>query len=321
MKQALPANVEQRILALLKRPPGRYKFKHIVSKLKVAPHEVERAIADLRKTQPNLVFAKFDRTFYLSDTPTHYNFQTDLSRHMPLEGSIGVVSDTHLCSNAERLDIVNLAYDTFEKRGIKQVFHAGDNMDGMDVYRGHNNNIKVFGEMAQAKYFIKNYPKKPGITTYTISGNHDLSSYLKTGSDMVSLVVNGFRYEGRDIKGRDDIKYLGHYAHRLILPQQITVELVHPLGSNPYSKSYKQQRRSENMDRNSRPDLQISGHFHDFNFMWAGGTYFLAMPGFQDATEYFKRLGLPRGMGFVVLHYKIADGKFKSLSPELFMFE
>lgn len=316
-----PLHVEERILALLQRPPRRYKFKHIVKKLKLQPIEVERAIAELRKSHPNLVFAKFDRTFYLSDTPTHYNYQTDLSRHMPLEGSIGVVSDTHLCSNAERLDILNFAYDTFASRGIKQVFHAGDNMDGMDVYRGHNNNIKVFGEMAQAKYFIKNYPRRAGIKTYTISGNHDLSSYLKTGNDMVSLVVNGFRYEGRDVQGRDDIVYLGHYAHRIILPQQVTVELIHPLGSNPYSKSYKQQRRSENMDRNSRPDLQISGHFHDFNFMWAGGTYFLAMPGFQDATEYFKRLGLPRGMGFVVLHYRIKEGKFVSLSPELFMFE
>ena len=310
-----------RVLALLRRPPGRYKFKHIVAKTKLTSKEVNDAIADLRKTQPNLVFAKFDRTFFLSDTPTHYNFQTDLSKEMKPEGMFGAISDTHLCSNAERLDLIRCAYDIFEARGIKQVFHSGDNLDGMDVYRGHNNNIKVYGEMAQAKYFIEKFPRKPGMTTYTIAGNHDLATYLKTGNDMVSLIVNGFRYEGRDVAGRDDIKYLGHYAHRLILPQQVTVELVHPLGSNPYSKSYKQQRRSENMDRNSRPDLQISGHFHDFNFTWAGGTYFLALPGFQDATEYFKRLGLPRGMGFAVVHYKIKEGKFTSLSPELFMFE
>jgi predicted phosphodiesterase len=318
MSKATPA---ERVLALLKRPPGRYKFKHIVKQTRLPSAVVDTAIAELRKSHPNLVFAKFDRTFYLSNTPTHYNFQTDLSRVMPLEGSFGAISDTHLCSNAERLDIVNHAYDTFEKRGIKQVFHSGDLVDGCDVYRGHNNNIKVYGDMAQAAYFIKKFPRKPGITTYAISGNHDLSTYLKTGNDLVSLIVNGFRYEGRDIEGRKDIKYLGHYAHRLILPQQVTVELVHPLGSNPYSKSYKQQRRSENMDRNSRPDLQISGHFHDFNFMWAGGSFMLALPGFQDATEYFKRLGLPRGMGYCVVHYRIKDGKFVSLSPELFMFE
>lgn len=267
-----------KVLRVLQKPNARLKFKHICRLTKLQPHLVERSIAELRETHKNLVFAKFDRTFYLSPTPTPYNYQTDLSRHLPLEGCVGVVSDTHLCSNAERLDIINHAYDTFAQRGIKVVLHSGDNCDGQDVYRGHNNNIKVYGDMAQARYFIKNYPKRQGITTYTIAGNHDLSTYLKTGNDLVSLIVNGFKYEGRDVQGRDDIKYLGHYSHRIVFPQQVTVELVHPLGSNPYSKSYKQQRRSENMDRNSRPDLQISGHFHDFNFMWAGGTYFLAMP-------------------------------------------
>lgn len=44
------------------------------------------------------------------------------------------------------------------------------------------------------------------------------------------------------------------------------------------------------------------------------------MPGLQDETEYFKRLGLPRSVGFVVLRYKIQDGKFAYLAPDLFMF-
>lgn len=312
---------EQRILKLLQKSGARYKFKHLCKELRLSTNAVEVAIAELRKTQPNLVFAKFDRTFYLSGTPTHYNFQTDLSRHLSLEGCVGLVSDTHLCSNAERLDLIHLAYDIFESRGIKTVLHSGDFVDGQDVYRGHNQNLKVFGDMAQAKYFIEKYPKKQGMTTYGIAGNHDLATYLKTGNDLVSLIVNGFRYQGKDVEGRKDIKYLGHYAHRIIFPQQVTVELLHPIGNASYAKSYKQQKRSENMDRNSRPDLQVTGHFHDFNFTWAGGSYLLALPGFQDATEYFKRLGLPRGMGFVVLHYRIKEGKFASLSPELFMYE
>ena len=311
----------ERVLALLRRPPGRYKFKHIVHATRLPAREVEKAIADLRKTHPNLTFAKFDRTFFISQTPTQYNFQTDLSQELPIEGCVGLITDTHLCSNAERLDLVNLAYDTYQARGIKHVFHAGDFCDGQDVYRGHNQNLKVFGDMAQAAYFIRRYPKRDGITTYGIAGNHDLATYLKTGNDLCSLIVNGFDHQGRHIDGRKDIVYLGQYSHRIVFPQQVTMELLHPVGNVSYAKSYKQQKRSENMDRNSRPDLQVTGHFHDFNFTWAGGSYLLALPGLQDATEYFKRLGLPRGMGFVVLHYRIKEGKFISLSPELFMFE
>lgn len=311
----------ERVFALLKRPPGRYKFKHIIKQTHLSAREVELAIVEVRKQHPNLTFAKFDKTFFLSDTPTQYNFQTDLSTVLPIEGCVGLITDTHLCSNAERLDLVNFAYDVFKARDIKSVFHAGDFCDGQDVYRGHNQNLKVFGDMAQAKYFIQKYPAREGITTYGIAGNHDLATYLKTGNDQVSLIVNGFDYQGRHVDGRKDIKYLGQYSHRIVFPQQVTMELLHPIGNASYAKSYKQQKRSENMDRNSRPDLQVTGHFHDFNFTWAGGSYLLALPGLQDATEYFKRLGLPRGMGFVVLHYRIKEGKFVSLSPELFIFE
>lgn len=74
------------------------------------------------------------------------------------------------------------------------------------------------------------------------------------------------------------------------------------------------------MDRNLRPDIQVTGHFHDFNYTWLNHTHMIALPGLQDETEFFVRLGLPRGMGFMILNYAIQDGKLKSLSPELFMF-
>lgn len=310
----------ERVLGLLQKRNARYKFKELMSLTKLSVKELRAAIAELRQSQKNLVFAKFDRTYYLSDTPTWYSNQTDLSELLPEAGSIGVLTDTHLCSDAERLDLVNNAYDEFARQGITTVFHVGDLMDGMDVYKGHNMFLKVHGGQAQAAYFIKNYPHRKGITTYAIAGNHDLSLYLKSGIDLASLVVNGFHHEGRQYEGRKDIVYLGQYSHKIILPQEVTVELLHPRGNNAYAKSYKQQKRSEAMDRNLRPDIQLSGHFHDFNMTWINHTYFLALPGLQDETEFFKRLGLPRGMGFVVLHYEIKDGKLKSLCPELFMY-
>lgn len=95
--------------------------------------------------------------------------------------------------------------------------------------------------------------------------------------------------------------------------------MLHPRGGASYAVSYKQQKRSENMDKNFRPDIQVSGHYHTFNYIWLQGTHFVACPGMQDETEFFKRLGLPRGMGFVIIHYKIADARLKSFGTELFM--
>lgn len=104
----------------------RMKFKEIQEALSLTEAETEKIITELRERRPNLVYAKYDRTFYFSDTPTWYSHQTDLSKHLPKIGSFGLVSDTHLGSHAERLDVLNTAYDVFKKEGISCVFHTGD---------------------------------------------------------------------------------------------------------------------------------------------------------------------------------------------------
>ena len=37
-----------------------------------------------------------------------------------------LISDTHLCNKADRLDILNYLYDKAEDKGIKYVLHCGD---------------------------------------------------------------------------------------------------------------------------------------------------------------------------------------------------
>lgn len=75
------------------------------------------------------------------------------------------------------------------------------------------------------------------------------------------------------------------------------------------------------MNRNQRPDIQLSGHFHTHNYLFIDGTHFLACPGFQDETEFFKRLGFGRSIGWHVCEYKISKGKLRSFSPKLYMIE
>lgn len=307
------------VLALLQKRNARYKFKQLVAETGLTKNQVEQAIVDIRGAYRNLVFAKFDRTFYLSDVPTWYDNHTDLSTTMPEEGVFGLISDTHLGSVAERLDIVKIAFDTYEKAGVKQVFHCGDMTDGWDEYRGHVNFVKVYGAAPQAIRVIKSWPKREGIQTYVLGGNHDDESNRRK-FDRLSLVTHGLHHEGKEYEGRKDITYLGQYSHTIILPQQVTMHLLHPRGNQAYAMSYKQQKRSEAMDRNLRPDIQASGHYHTFTHIWLNHTHFIAVPGMQDATEFFKRLGLPRSVGFLLVYYKIAEGKLVYLRPELHMF-
>ena len=93
--------------------------------------------------------------------------------------------------------------------------------------------------------------------------------------------------------------------------------MLHPRGGNAYARSYKQQKRSEEMSRNERPEIQLSGHFHTFNYVEVQGTHFVAGAGTQDETEFFKRLGFGRSIGFHICEYAIQKGKLTGFSVRL----
>ena len=40
--------------------------------------------------------------------------------------SLLMISDTHICNRADRIDILNYLYDKAESKGIKYVLHCGD---------------------------------------------------------------------------------------------------------------------------------------------------------------------------------------------------
>lgn len=304
----------------LSKKGARLKFKHLKALTGLSDEQLEATIAEVRKTHPNLTFARFDRTFYLSDTPTWYSHHTDLSVKMLKEGVFGVIADTHIGSVAERLDILQAAYDRFAEAGIKEVFHLGDVTDGFKSYPGHMQFVKVYGANPQAIRTIQLYPKKRGITTYMIAGNHDMDSYRLDKVDRLGLVVSGLWDEGKWTDGRKDIVYCGQFSHNIILPEQVMVHLIHPHGGKAYALSYAQQKRSEAMDRNLRPDLQLSGHFHSYNHCFLNHTHFISCFGLQDETEFFKRKGMARGVGFLLVWYKIREGKFSYLRPEIHAF-
>lgn len=308
----------EKVIAVLSKRNARLKFKELMAKTKLSAQELTLAIVEVRQSRGDLMFGKFDKCYWFSDRPTWYSDQTDLSQRLPLKGRIGLISDTHLCSIAERLDLVNEAYDRYQSLGIDTVLHTGDLTDGWNEYRNHINFVKCHGSQEQALYAIKHYPKRDGIKTYVIGGNHD-DDYAKTKVDRLSLITHGFHHNGKDIKGRDDIVYMGQYSHYVILPQEVRIHMLHPRGNSAYALSYKQQKRSEAMGKNDRPELQLSGHFHTFTHVCLDDTHFIALPGLQDETEFFKRLGLSRSIGYMVLDYEIEKGRFKSLAPHLYM--
>lgn len=87
------------------------------------------------------------------------------------EYQFGAIGDTHLCSGKERLRELHTFYEICQRRGVKDVYNAGDIIAGMGVYPGQEFELNVFGADNQVNYAVQNYPKVEGITTYFIGGN------------------------------------------------------------------------------------------------------------------------------------------------------
>lgn len=294
----------------------RYKFRELRAICGVTNETLRGLIDTLRREGFKVAYGRLDRTFFMARTPTPYTDSFDMT-WLPEKGKVGVISDTHLCSDSERLDLVEKAYDRFAEEGITTVWHAGDLADGWEVYRGHSQHIKVAGAQNQARYVIQNYPVRKGIKTYFIGGNHDNKSFEKQGVDQCSLVVNGFEHQGKFYAGRKDLVYLGQYSRVLQLQNEVTVQLLHPHGGSSYSISYPQQKRAREMKSDDKPSMQCSGHFHTFSYILQDYVHMLALPAFQDHSEFFVRLGFPRMMGFCILEYQLGFIKFERVKVEL----
>ena len=87
-----------------------------------------------------------------------------------------VIADTHFGSDEENYEYIYRVFDFCDKNNIKNVFHAGDFIEGTyqeDPYLNYENREDLIEEIYNA---IERYPKSD-ITTHLILGNHDVNSY------------------------------------------------------------------------------------------------------------------------------------------------
>ena len=99
-----------------------------------------------------------------------YKRNNPINKEPPITTVVfGAIGDTHLCSNYSRLDILESLYDIFHSLGVNTVYHTGNYVDGEAPF--NTNEIHAHGIDGQARYFVENYPQRPGITTYYVDGD------------------------------------------------------------------------------------------------------------------------------------------------------
>lgn len=194
---------------------------------------------------------------------------------------IGIVADTHFCSVHEKLDELHTFYAIMKKDGIKYVMNSGDLVAGWGIYKGQENEVHTFGAKNQAQYVIDNYPKVNGITTYFITGNHDLSWWVRSGIDVGEIIS----------EKRPDMIYLGQYQGDLTL-NKIRIRLIHPDGGGSYALSYKAQKIAEQVPSGVKPHIILFGHWHTSHYFFYRMMHIFNCACFEGQSTMLLRKGI-----------------------------
>ena len=93
------------------------------------------------------------------------------------EIKIAIIGDTHFGSKYTQFQHLNDFYDICKAEGIKDIYHVGDLTDGLKMRPGHEYELYVTSADDMVDDLIEKYPKRDGIITHFITGNHDASIY------------------------------------------------------------------------------------------------------------------------------------------------
>lgn len=221
-----------------------------------------------------------------------------------------LISDTHLCSKYDRLDILRYLYEKAEDKEIKHILHSGDFTDGRSTRPEHVYELKELSYEGQIEYCVDKYPSFSG-KTYAISGNHDDWWYKSNGSEIVKSIANQ----------REDIVYLGSDVADLKIGS-LKIRLFHGTGGGAYSKSYKIQKYLDSIAIKDRPDILQTGHIHQAFYYKQDNTHCLQTGCLEDLTPYCKSKGFPGDKSCWWLDVVFDNnGNVYSITPELETFE
>jgi hypothetical protein len=218
-----------------------------------------------------------------------------------------LMGDTQFGSKYAQLTHLHKFYDICQSEGITAVYHTGDITDGLKMRPGHEYELYEASADGQLADVVKNYPKRDGITTYFITGNHDASLYKHVGYDIGSAIA----------KERPDMVYLGRDCAVVNLTPKCTLELRHPWDGTAYALSYKIQKMIEAMESDSKPNILAVGHYHKQGHFMYRNVHAIMTGCFQGQTPFTRGKGISVTLGGYIVTITVDEnGTIQRISPE-----
>ena len=182
----------------------------------------------------------------------------DVSKFKHKHYRFGLTADNHLGSKYERMDVLNALFDIWASQGIRDVYQCGNMIEGE---RHSKFDIHIHGMQNQVDYFVENWPKRKGITTYYVTGDDHEGWYVQDEGVNIGKFIEMASKEA----GRTDLVFLGHMEHDIVLkaPNGSSImRVLHAGGGSSYATSYSVQKIVESYQGGEKPHILLVGHYH-----------------------------------------------------------
>jgi len=218
-----------------------------------------------------------------------------------------IMGDPQFNSKYVQITHLHNFYDICAEEGITTVYNTGDIDDGEEMRMGHKYECYNQGADDHIKEIIKNYPKREGITTEFITGNHDHSIIKRCGFDIGNAIADK----------RPDMKYLGQSNAIINLTPNCTLELRHPIDGTAYAISYKIQKMIESMSGGEKPNILAVGHYHKTSYDFYRNVHAIQTGCFQAQTSWERGKGISVAVGGWIIECHVdQEGTIKRFKPE-----
>jgi DNA polymerase II small subunit/DNA polymerase delta subunit B len=222
----------------------------------------------------------------------------------------GIIGDTHIGSDKFDEGLFKASGDIFRKEGVKNVYHAGDILEGMSGRPGHIFELSQIGFSQQIKYaeklFKENYKD---LEIYAITGNHD---------DWFKSKNNAGINVGEELEKRlSNFHYLGE-NEAVVNINGVKVMLFHPNDGTAYATSYKIQKLAESFEGGKKPHILIEGHYHKALYAFIRNIHCFESGTLCSQTQFMRGKKISAHKGFFIVELEASKNGIESISPKFY---
>lgn len=303
-----PQNIyKERLITILNS--GQYSIYELADTLDLAPWRIKELLQEMKQDGYNVFVREDNHHAFISKSPQPS--QSFVHQYSDEGGWVrfGVFSDPHICSKYHYPEALATLYDIFEKEGIKQVYCAGNIVDGEKTYRGQEYEITHWGCEEQARQFCMQLPQKNNIKTAFICSStcHEGYYYKSSGLIIGDVITNPQKDHHRP-----DLQYLGldqADVHLKVGDHSITLRLFHPGGGSAYAHSYRPQKIVESYtNETSLPNILVIGHYHKMSYNRLRGVYTIQAGCLQHQTPFMQKRALEAHIGGWIIEFHVDSG-------------